>query len=153
MRRIPHPWLAVGFRVRKDCYRGRTIDAPVASPTMNSRGIARNSIAPARSLEGLGLGASERGWLQSQTPGNWFKCGRDSDESRPHAGTFTEASKSNRPTIKQINALVTSEAHGQPWVRDSSHRVCMSHLSSDASAETDQPIAIGGRSAKVLALV
>jgi hypothetical protein len=57
--------------------------------------------------------------------GNWFKCGRDSDESRPHAGTFTEASTSNRPTIKQINVLVTSEAHGQPWVRDSSHRVCM----------------------------
>jgi len=28
--------------MRKDCYRGRTIDAPVASPTMNSRGIARN---------------------------------------------------------------------------------------------------------------
>lgn len=34
-----------------------------------------------------------------------------------------------------------------------SHRVCMSHFSSDASAETDQPTAIGGRSAKVLALV
>src|SRR6516162_1315066 len=119
--------------MRKDCYRGRTIDAPVASPTMNSRGIkAGCSLRPA---------------------GNWFKCGRDSDESRPHAGTFTEASTSNRPTIKQINALVTSETHGQPWVRDSSHRVCMSHLSSDASAETDQPIAIGGISAKVLALV
>jgi hypothetical protein len=50
---------------------------------------------------------------------------RVSDESRPHAGTFTEASTSNRPTIKQINALVTSEAHGQPWAGDSSHRVCM----------------------------
>jgi hypothetical protein len=50
---------------------------------------------------------------------------RDSDQSRPHAGTFSEASTSNRPTIKQINALVTSEAHGQPWAWDSSHRVCM----------------------------
>src|SRR4029453_2440212 len=78
---------------------------------------------------------------------------RVSIESRPNAGAFHEASTSNRPTIKQINALVTSEAHGQPWLRDSSHRVCMSHLSSDASAETDQPTAIGGRSAKVLALV
>jgi hypothetical protein len=50
---------------------------------------------------------------------------RDSDESRPNAGTFIDASTSNRPTIKQTKALVTSEAHGQPWARDSSHRVCM----------------------------
>ena len=47
------------------------------------------------------------------------------DGSRPHAGTFIEASTSKRPTIKQTKALVTSEAHGQPWARDSSHRVCM----------------------------
>ena len=30
----------------------------------------------------------------------------------PYAGTFTEASTSNRTTIKAINALVTKAAHG-----------------------------------------
>jgi len=35
-------------------------------------------------------------------------------ESRPHAGTYIEASTTKRPTIKQTKPLVTSEAHGQP---------------------------------------
>jgi hypothetical protein len=35
-------------------------------------------------------------------------------ESRPHAGTYIEASTIKRPTIKQTKPLVTSEAHGQP---------------------------------------
>src|SRR5262245_39575197 len=46
-------------------------------------------------------------------------------ESWPHAGTLSEARTSRRPTIKQTNALVTSGAHGQPWARDSSRRVCI----------------------------
>ena len=46
-------------------------------------------------------------------------------ESRPHAGTYIEASTTKRPTIKQTTALVTSEAQGQPPAQDSSHRVCM----------------------------
>src|SRR5947209_1302718 len=44
---------------------------------------------------------------------------RNQPDARPHVGT---ASTSKRPTIKQTKALVTSEAHGQPWARDSSHR-------------------------------
>jgi len=34
----------------------------------------------------------------------------------PYAGTYTEASTSKSPTIKQSKALVTSGAHGQPCV-------------------------------------
>src|SRR5436309_73576 len=45
---------------------------------------------------------------------------RNQPDARPHVGTFIEASTSKRPTIKQTKALVTSEAHGQPWARDSS---------------------------------
>jgi hypothetical protein len=61
--------------------------------------------------------------------------------TRPHAGTFTEASTNKRPTIKKTKALVTSEAHGQPWARDSSHRVCIvdTLFFRCIGAKTDQP--------------
>jgi hypothetical protein len=68
--------------------------------------------------------------MQLDRQASWFKCDAgilkaSETESRPHAGTYIEASTTKKPTIKQTTALVTSEAHGQPSAQDSSHRVCM----------------------------
>jgi hypothetical protein len=96
-------------------------------PRLGRRILDHDSpLVPTRPLQAASRAPSHR---RRRAPGSWRAHGRSRQagsnaaqrilkaletESRPHAGTYIEASTIKRPTIKQTKPLVTSEAHGQP---------------------------------------